>query len=71
VRCAVRSAGWAPSCKCKNNPVPSKLLDPFAGSRYHRVSLRYVTAELRCSSDAPASQLGVILGDPASGSCVF
>ena len=24
--------GWAPSCKCKGDPIPSKVLDPFAGA---------------------------------------
>jgi hypothetical protein len=24
--------GWAPSCKCKTDPIPSKVLDPFAGA---------------------------------------
>ena len=24
--------GWAPSCKCKDDPMPCKVLDPFAGA---------------------------------------
>ena len=31
-RYVMRSAGWAPSCKCKDDPMPCKVLDPFAGA---------------------------------------
>ena len=32
-RYVMRSVGWAPSCKCKDdNPMPCKVLDPFAGA---------------------------------------
>jgi 16S rRNA G966 N2-methylase RsmD len=24
--------GWAPSCKCRDDPTPCKVLDPFAGA---------------------------------------
>jgi DNA modification methylase len=52
-RYVMRSAGWAPSCKCNgDNPVPCKVLDPFAGAGTTGL------AALRHGCDAVLIELG-------------